>query len=91
VKQIDTVAGEYPAVTNYLYFTYHGSQNDVSVGSSVGDGVFSRVAVATIVVLVLHTCIILCCDVYCAALQIIARYCMITRILEMLPKYVSWV
>lgn len=29
VKQIDTLAAEYPAVTNYLYLTYHGSEHDV--------------------------------------------------------------
>ncbi len=29
VKQIDTLAGEYPAFTNYLYITYNGSENDV--------------------------------------------------------------
>ena len=29
VKQIDTLAGEYPAQTNYLYLTYSGSENDV--------------------------------------------------------------
>lgn len=29
VKQIDTLAGEYPALTNYLYLTYSGSENDV--------------------------------------------------------------
>ncbi|MDE6574422.1 MAG: carbamoyl-phosphate synthase (glutamine-hydrolyzing) large subunit, partial [Muribaculaceae bacterium] len=29
VKQIDTLAGEYPAATNYLYLTYNGSENDV--------------------------------------------------------------
>ena len=29
VKQIDTLAAEYPAMTNYLYLTYNGSQNDV--------------------------------------------------------------
>ena len=29
VKQIDTLAAEYPAQTNYLYLTYHGSENDV--------------------------------------------------------------
>jgi carbamoyl-phosphate synthase (ammonia) len=28
-KQIDTLAAEYPAATNYLYMTYHGSENDV--------------------------------------------------------------
>lgn len=29
VKQIDTLAAEYPAMTNYLYLTYNGLQNDV--------------------------------------------------------------
>ncbi len=29
VKQIDTLAAEYPAFTNYLYLTYSGSEHDV--------------------------------------------------------------
>ncbi len=29
-KQIDTLAGEFPAQTNYLYLTYHGTENDVA-------------------------------------------------------------
>ena len=29
VKQIDTLAAEYPAQTNYLYLTYDGSEHDV--------------------------------------------------------------
>jgi len=29
VKQIDTLAAEYPARTNYLYLTYNGTENDV--------------------------------------------------------------
>ena len=29
VKQIDTLAGEFPAKTNYLYLTYNGSEDDV--------------------------------------------------------------
>ncbi len=29
VKQIDTLAGEYPAQTNYLYITYNGSEHDI--------------------------------------------------------------
>ncbi|NWW17986.1 CPSM synthase, partial [Falcunculus frontatus] len=29
VKQIDTLAAEYPAVTNYLYVTYNGQEHDV--------------------------------------------------------------
>ncbi|MCQ2200965.1 MAG: carbamoyl-phosphate synthase (glutamine-hydrolyzing) large subunit [Bacteroidales bacterium] len=29
VKQIDTMAGEFPAQINYLYLTYNGTENDV--------------------------------------------------------------
>ena len=29
VKQIDTLAAEYPALTNYLYLTYNGSAHDI--------------------------------------------------------------
>jgi carbamoyl-phosphate synthase large subunit len=29
VKQIDTMAAEYPAQTNYLYLTYHGKEHDI--------------------------------------------------------------
>jgi len=36
VKQIDTLAAEYPAQTNYLYTTYHGTENDIE---RAGDGV----------------------------------------------------
>jgi carbamoyl-phosphate synthase large subunit len=32
VKQIDTLAAEYPARTNYLYMTYHGREDDVRFG-----------------------------------------------------------
>ena len=30
VKQIDTLAGEFPAQTNYLYVSYNGEKNDVN-------------------------------------------------------------
>ena len=30
IKQIDTLAGEYPALTNYLYVTYNGTEHDVT-------------------------------------------------------------
>ncbi len=29
IKQIDTLAAEYPAETNYLYMTYNGEENDI--------------------------------------------------------------
>ncbi len=32
VKQIDTLAAEYPAQTNYLYTTYHGREDDIETG-----------------------------------------------------------
>ena len=33
VKQIDTLAAEYPAKTNYLYMTYNGEEDDVKFDS----------------------------------------------------------
>jgi carbamoyl-phosphate synthase large subunit len=33
MKQIDTLAAEWPAKTNYLYVTYGGTENDISVSS----------------------------------------------------------
>ena len=30
VKQIDTMAGEFPACTNYLYLTYQGTEHDIA-------------------------------------------------------------
>ena len=33
VKQIDTLAAEWPAKTNYLYMTYGGDKNDIEVSS----------------------------------------------------------
>lgn len=30
MKQIDTVAAEWPACTNYLYLTYNGSSHDIA-------------------------------------------------------------
>lgn len=44
VKQIDTTAAEYPAVTNYLYLTYSGEENDVTFDNKpmvvLGSGVY---------------------------------------------------
>lgn len=44
VKQIDTVAAEFPCYTNYLYITYHGTEHDVSFGEKgvmvLGSGVY---------------------------------------------------
>ena len=34
VKQIDTLAWEFPAQTNYLYMTYHGIENDIKVSKT---------------------------------------------------------
>ncbi|MBW2976803.1 carbamoyl-phosphate synthase (glutamine-hydrolyzing) large subunit [Candidatus Woesearchaeota archaeon] len=33
VKQIDTLAAEYPAKANYLYLTYNGIQDDIAFGN----------------------------------------------------------
>lgn len=44
VKQIDTVAGEWPASTNYLYLTYNGDSHDVDFTDQmvmvIGSGVY---------------------------------------------------
>ena len=44
VKQIDTVAAEFPAFTNYLYMTYNGSEHDIDFNDHgimvLGSGVY---------------------------------------------------
>lgn len=44
VKQIDTVAAEWPAQTNYLYLTYNASSNDLEFPGGyvmvIGSGVY---------------------------------------------------
>ena len=47
VKQIDTVAAEWPAATNYLYLTYSGSKHDLTFDNEenpftmvIGSGVY---------------------------------------------------
>lgn len=46
VKQIDTLAAEWPAQTNYLYLTYHGEEDDIEFSNNkrkvivLGAGVF---------------------------------------------------
>ena len=44
VKQIDTLAGEYPAKTNYLYMTYNADSDDISFDENglmvLGSGVY---------------------------------------------------
>ena len=44
VKQLDTVAGEYPCFTNYLYLTYNGDYNDIEFNDEtiivLGSGVY---------------------------------------------------
>jgi carbamoyl-phosphate synthase large subunit len=38
IRQIDTLAGEFPAKTNYLYCTYHGVEDDVVFGEEMDRG-----------------------------------------------------
>ena len=45
IKQIDTLAAEFPAKTNYLYSTYHGTENDLAAETDksvvvLGSGVY---------------------------------------------------
>lgn len=46
IKQIDTLAGEFPARTNYLYMTYHGSEDDVVFPPTDEAGSGERLAVS---------------------------------------------
>lgn len=45
IKQIDTLAGEFPSDTNYLYLTYHGGEHDIQPGKNsvavLGSGPYS--------------------------------------------------
>ena len=45
IKQIDTLAGEFPAKTNYLYLTYNGTTSDITRGKNsmvvLGSGPYS--------------------------------------------------
>jgi len=46
IKQIDTLGGEYPAQTNYLYTTYNGSSDDIAANDKksivvLGSGAYS--------------------------------------------------
>jgi carbamoyl-phosphate synthase large subunit len=34
IKQVDTLAGEFPAHTNYLYLTYHAMEHDITFAES---------------------------------------------------------
>ena len=45
IKRIDTLAGEFPSDTNYLYLTYHGTEHDITPGKNsvvvLGSGPYS--------------------------------------------------
>lgn len=41
VKQVDTVAAEWPAVTNYLYLTYQASEHDINLQATSSGKAFS--------------------------------------------------
>lgn len=45
IKQIDTLAAEYPAKTNYLYMTYNGSEDDIAPAGSSGQETGDQIAV----------------------------------------------
>lgn len=59
VKQVDTLAAEFPASTNYLYMTYGGNEDDIEredmVSHCTNIVVVFVVVVVTIVVVVVVT------------------------------------
>ena len=38
LRQVDTLAGEFPAKTNYLYMTYHGGEDDIEFATKATEG-----------------------------------------------------
>ena len=51
VKQIDTLAGEFPAQTNYLYFTYNGTEHDIDPSKSLSQSLSSSAKKKSVLVL----------------------------------------
>ena len=45
VKQIDTLAGEFPAQTNYLYLTYNGEYHDIEFAEPKADDIHSQAVI----------------------------------------------
>ncbi|MCF0179954.1 MAG: carbamoyl-phosphate synthase (glutamine-hydrolyzing) large subunit, partial [Bacteroidales bacterium] len=45
VKQIDTLAGEFPAQTNYLYLTYNGEYHDIEYTKPKADDISSQAVI----------------------------------------------
>ena len=45
VKQIDTLAGEFPAQTNYLYLTYNGVADDITFPEPKADDIHSQAVI----------------------------------------------
>ena len=45
VKQIDTLAGEFPAQTNYLYLTYNGEYHDIEFAEPKEDDISSQAVI----------------------------------------------
>ncbi len=45
VKQIDTLAGEFPAQTNYLYLTYNGIAHDITYQAPKEDDIHSQAVI----------------------------------------------
>jgi carbamoyl-phosphate synthase large subunit len=51
VKQIDTMAAEYPAYTNYLYLTYNGEEHDITFHRASDESVENNPSEQSVMVL----------------------------------------
>ena len=58
IKQIDTVAAEYPAFTNYLYLTYNASSHDIDFPG--GAVIVIGVCVCVCVCVCVYVCVCVC-------------------------------
>lgn len=77
-KQIDTLAAEFPAQTNYLYITYNGSEHDVTQTPTTASGRQDLVAAARAATAA--GVIVLGCGAYCIGSSVEFDWCAVSAV-----------
>jgi len=72
IKQIDTLAAEFPAQTNYLYVTYAGSENDVDLAPAVDERGLKEKGV-----------MVLGCGAYCIGSSVEFDWCAVSAVRQL--------
>ncbi|GMI07648.1 hypothetical protein TrVE_jg13123 [Triparma verrucosa] len=72
VKQIDTLAAEFPAQTNYLYVTYAGSENDVETAPALDERELKA-----------KGAIVLGCGAYCIGSSVEFDWCAVSAVRQL--------